>query len=95
MLKTILNFFYRNKVLTDEELKQAVLRLKKAWNSRSRNSVIKIFIPEGVHLETTVREEVPYYTDNGKYQIPTEYEEAPSFQKMPQKKKVKKTSYLS
>ena len=59
MLKILVNFFYRNRVLTEKELREAVERLNKAWHT-PRDSV-KIIIPKNINLEDTV---VTYYGFN-------------------------------
>ena len=82
MLKTIVNFFYRNRVLKEEELREAVERLNKAWHT-PRDSV-KIIIPKNIILEYPV---VTYYgfNEDGQY-----LNEDLFFEKIPYKRKLRK-----
>lgn len=83
MFKLLVNLFYRNHVLTEEELREAAERLDKAWHT-PRNSV-KVITPLSINLESTVV--LNYYKSNGN----TEYiNEEPFFEKIPPAKKLRR-----
>src|SRR3989338_3420493 len=87
MLKILTNLFYKERVLTGEELKQAADKLNEKRHNPSGNSVVHIILPVRIHIDDVVTEEEARHEDN---QCLLKYEEQPTFEKIPHTKKLRK-----